>query len=105
MRVLKSSMMVAALTLALAAPVFAQATPPAGSPKPPAQPPATPPAATQPAPKPAAPPVPFPQDAKVAFIDINAVAANSVAGRDATKKLTALNDKKKIGRASCRERV
>ena len=94
MRVLKSSMIVAALTLALAAPVFAQATPPAGSPKPPAQPPATPPAATQPAPKPAAPPVPFPQDAKVAFIDINAVAANSVAGRDATKKLTALNDKK-----------
>jgi Skp family chaperone for outer membrane proteins len=95
MRFVKSSMMVAALTLALSAPVFAQATqPPAGGAKPPAQPPATPPAATQPAPKPAAPPVPFPQDSKFAFIDINAVAANSVAGRDATKKLTALNDKK-----------
>lgn len=95
MRVLKSSMMVAALTLALSTYAFAQATqPPTGAPKPPAQPPATPPAATQPAPKPATPPVPFPQDAKVAFIDINAVAANSTAGKEATKKLTALSDKK-----------
>jgi hypothetical protein len=113
MRVLKSSMMVAALTLALSAPVFAQpagmlgaalslaegqATPPAGTgaPKPqtPAQPPATPPAATQPAPKPASPPVPFPQDAKIAFVDVNAIAANSAAGKEATKKLAALNDKK-----------
>lgn len=95
MRFVKSSMMVAALTLALSTYAFAQATqPPAGSPKPPAQPPATPPAATQPAPKPATPPVPFPQDAKVAFIDINAIAQGSVAGKEATKKLTALNDKK-----------
>jgi len=102
-------MMVAALTLALSAPVFAQpfdglraapsdvegqATPPAGSPKPPAQPPATPPAATQPAPKPATPPAPFPQDAKVAFVDINVIAANSIAGKEATKKLTTLQEKK-----------
>ena len=98
MRVLKSSMMVAALTLALSAPVFAQTTPPAGgtAPKPqtPAQPPATPPAATQPAPKPATPPAPFPQDAKFAFIDINVVAANSTAGKEATKKLTALQERK-----------
>jgi Skp family chaperone for outer membrane proteins len=88
-------MMVAALTLALSAPVFAQ-TPPAGTaPKPqtPAQPPATAPAAAQPAPKPT-PPVPFPQDAKIAFIDINAIAATSVAGKEATKKLTALQEKK-----------
>src|SRR5215204_2986136 len=94
MRVLKSSMMVAALTLALSAPVFAQTTPPAGAPKPqtPAQPPATPPAATQPAPKPAAPPVPFPQDA---FIDINTIAATSAAGKEATKKLAALDEKKR----------
>ena len=98
MRVLKSSMMVAALTLALSAPVFAQTPPPAGgtAPKPqtPAQPPATPPAGAQPAAKPPAPPVPFPQDAKVAFIDINAIAATSNAGKEATKKLSALNDKK-----------
>ena len=94
MRVLKCSMIVAALTLALSAPAFAQATPPTGAPKPqtPAQPPATTPA--QPAPKPAAPPVPFPQDSKIAFIDINAIAANSAAGKEATKKLAALNDKK-----------
>jgi outer membrane protein len=111
MRVLKSSMMVAALTLALSAPVFAQPldmrgvalsfvegqTPPAGAPKPqtPAQPPATPPAAAQPAPKPATPPVPFPQDAKVAFIDINVIAATSAAGKEATKKLAALDEKKR----------
>jgi outer membrane protein len=96
MRVLKSSMIVAALTLALSTYAFAQATqPPAGAPKPPAQPPATPPAATQPAPKPATPPVPFPQDAKIAFVDINLIAQNSVAGREATKKLTALDEKKR----------
>ena len=96
MRVLKSSMMVAALSLALSAPVFAQATPPAGAPKPqtPAQPPATPPAAQPAAPK--APPVPFPQDAKIAFIDINVIAASSSAGKDASTKLEALQ-KKKMG--------
>jgi Skp family chaperone for outer membrane proteins len=89
-------MIVAALTLALSTYAFAQATqPPAGAPKPPAQPPATPPAATQPAPKPATPPVPFPQDAKIAFVDINLIAQNSVAGREATKKLTALDEKKR----------
>lgn len=96
MRLVKSSLMVAALTLALSTYAFAQATqPPAGAPKPPAQPPATPPAATQPAPKPATPPVPFPQDAKIAFVDINLIAQNSVAGREATKKLTALDEKKR----------
>jgi outer membrane protein len=98
MRVVKTSMMVAALTLALSAPVFAQTPPPAGAPKPqpPAtQPPATPPAAAQPAAKPPTPPVPFPQDAKVAFIDINAIAATSAAGKDATKKLAALDEKKR----------
>src|SRR6188768_155388 len=95
MKVLKSSMMVAALSLALCAPVFAQATPPAGAPKPqtPAQPPATPPAAAQPA-APKAPPVPFPQDAKIAFIDINVIAANSAAGKDASTKLNAFQTKK-----------
>ena len=93
MRVLKSSMIVAALTLALTSSAFAQAAqPPAGA-KPPAQPPAQPPAATQPAPKPAAPPVPFPQDAKIAFIDINQIAGSSAAGKEATKKLTALDEK------------
>lgn len=98
MRVVKSSMMVAALVLALSTYAFAQATqPPAGGAQPPAggaKPPATPPAATQPAPKPATPPVPFPQDAKIAFVDINAIAAASTAGKEATKRLTALQEKK-----------
>lgn len=95
MRVLKTSFFAVVLTIALAAPALAQ-TPPAGAPKPqtPAQPPATPPAATQPAAKPPTPPVPFPQDAKIAFIDINAIAGSSTAGKEATKKLAALNDKK-----------
>jgi outer membrane protein len=89
MRVLKTSMIAAVLTLALSAPAFAQTPPPTGA-KPPAQPPATPPAATQPAPK---PPVPFPQDSKIAFIDINQIAGTSAAGKEATKKLTALDEK------------
>ena len=95
MRVLKSSLMVAALTLALSGSGFAQTAPPAGAPKPqtPAQPPATPPAAAQPAPK--QPPVPFPQDAKIGFIDINAIAATSAAGKEATKRLAALDEKKR----------
>jgi outer membrane protein len=93
MRVVKLSILAGALTLALAAPSFAQATPPAGAPKPqtpPAQPPATPPAAA-PAPK---PPVPFPQDAKYAFVDIQQIASGSAAGKEASKKLQALSEKK-----------
>src|SRR5829696_3913310 len=92
MRVLKMSFFAVVLTVALSAPAFAQAQPPAGAPKP-QTPPAQPPAATQPAPK-ATPPAPFPQDAKIAFIDINTIAGTSVAGKEATKKLAALNDKK-----------
>ena len=95
MRVLKSSILAAMLIAALAVPSFAQTAPPAGAPKP-QTPPATPPAAQAPAaPKPApAPPVPFPQDAKIAFIDVNAIAGMSSSGKEASKKLTALNDKK-----------
>ena len=66
--------------------------PPTGRP-PLTQPPAIQPPAT-PAPRPPQPPMPFPQDAKIAFVDINAIAANSAAGKDASAKLKALNDKK-----------
>ncbi len=95
MRVLKISVVAAALTLALAAPALAQTAPPAGTPRP-QTPPATPPAAqTPPAPKPApAPPVPFPQDSKIAFVDVNAIAQGSVAGKDASKKLSDFQSKK-----------
>ena len=96
MKVLKSSMLVAVLMAAVAVPSFAQTAPPAGAPKPqtpPAAPPAaqTPPAAAAPAPKPV---VPFPTDSKIAFVDVNAVAANSQAGKDASKKLQDFQSKK-----------
>jgi len=87
MRVLKISVVGAALTVALSGSAFAQAAPPAGAPKP-QTPPATPPAA------PKAVPVPFPQDAKIAFIDVNMIAGTSAAGKDASKKLTDFTTKK-----------
>ena len=95
MRVVKLSIIAGALALALSAPVFAQATPPAGAPKP-QTPPATPPAAAPaqpPAPKPQ-PPLPFPQDAKYAFIDVQKIASGSAAGKEASKRLQALTEKK-----------
>jgi len=83
------SLVAAALTLALAAPSFAQ-TPPAG------QAPATPPAgqAAPPAAAKPQPPVPFPQDAKYAFVDIQQVASSSAAGKEASKRLQALTEAK-----------
>ena len=89
MRVVKLTMVAGALTLALSAPVFAQAAP--QTPPKPQTPPAAPPAAAQPAPK---PPVPFPQDAKYAFVDVQMIASNSSAGKDASKKLDELGKKK-----------
>jgi outer membrane protein len=89
MKVLKSSMLLAVLMAVVAVPTFAQTAPPAAPPKP-QTPPATPPAAA-PAPKPV---VPFPADSKIAFVDVNAVAANSQAGKDASKKLQDFQSKK-----------
>jgi len=83
-----------AVVLVLAGSAFAQT--PAQPPKPqtpPAQPPAQPPATT-PAPKPPQPPAPFPQDSKIAFVDIQTIASNSAAGKEATKKLQDLTSKK-----------
>lgn len=83
-----------------AIPAYAQTTapkPPAGNP-PAAQPPATPPAgapATQPPPTAAPqPPRPFPEGAKVAFVDIQAIASNSAEGKAATAKLDDIKKKK-----------
>jgi outer membrane protein len=89
MRVLKMSVVAAALTLALSAPALAQTPPPTAPPKP-ATPVQTPPA-TAPAPR---PPLPFPADAKIAFVDVNSIAGNSASGKDASKKLQDLNNKK-----------
>jgi len=92
MRVVKLTIVAGALTLALSAPVFAQAAPQT-APKP-QTPPAAPPAAAQPAaPKPQ-PPMPFPQDAKYAFVDVQSIASNSSAGKEASKKLDELGKKK-----------
>lgn len=103
MKVVKTTVMVAALTMALAAgPVFAQAAPPQNPPAqnppaqtPPAQPPATqPPAAQQPAPQPQQPPKPFPEGAKVGLINVQAIASNSVEGKAATAKLDEFRKRK-----------
>ena len=95
MRAVKLSIIAGALSLALSAPVFAQATPPAGAPKPQIPPVAPAGQAAQPAaPKPPSPPVPFPQDAKYAFVDIQAIASNSVAGKAASARLQQLTEAK-----------
>jgi Skp family chaperone for outer membrane proteins len=98
MKPLKLMIATAALALTLAAaPALAQTQ--AAPQTPPAQPPATPPTTTQPpattAPAPTPkPPAPFPQGAKIAFINIQAIAANSTAGKEASKRLQDLNAKK-----------
>jgi Skp family chaperone for outer membrane proteins len=71
-----------------------EAQAPAAAQQPPAAPPAgqkpTPPATTAPAP---APPRPFPEGAKVAFVDIQAIASTSAEGKSATGKLDAFRKK------------
>ena len=91
------TVMIAVSALAVV-PALAQTTPPA---QPPTKPPATPPATAQPAKPPptvpAAPPQaprPYPEGAKIAYIDIQAVASNSVEGKAATGKLQELEKKK-----------
>lgn len=82
----------AALTIA-AAVSFAQ-TPPPPQP-PPQQPPAQQPPA-QPAAQPAAPqpPVPFPEGAKVGYVDLQWIAQQSAEGKSASGKINELNQKK-----------
>jgi outer membrane protein len=97
MRVLRLVMVMCAVTALAVGSALAQATPPAQPPaKPPATPPATAPAtppAAAPAPK-AEAPRPYPEGAKIAYIDIQAVASQSVEGRAATAKLQELEKKK-----------
>lgn len=92
MKLMKTFTLTAVLAIALTAgPAFAQAGSQAKPAAPATQPPAAAPAPQ--APK-LAPPAPFPQDSKIAFVDINAIAANSSAGKDASAKLKALQEKK-----------
>jgi outer membrane protein len=105
MKAVKTSVLIAALTVACGAgSAFAQATPPPQNP--PAQPPATqtpPPAGQTPPPAgqtpvapaaQAAPPKPFPEGAKIAFIDPQTIASNSVEGKAATARIQELTKKK-----------
>ena len=90
MKLLKLMLVVAVVSAAAAGSALAQTTPPA---QPPAQPPAKP---TTPAPAPPAAeaPRPYPEGAKVAFFDVQAVASSSADGKGATAKLQDLEKKK-----------
>ncbi len=92
MRVLKTMISVAAIGLLSVVPAFAQATPPPQTP-PAGQKPTTPttPAEQKPAPPqpPAQPPKPFPEGAKVGYIDIQMIASNSGEGKVAAEKIKA----------------
>src|SRR5262245_64018824 len=97
MKVLKTMIVITAVSVLSAVSGYAQGTqkPPATPPG--QQPPATPPATIAPAQPPAPapkPPAPFPEGAKFAFIDIQAVASNSAEGKAATAKLDELRKKK-----------
>ena len=73
-----------------ASPVFAQAPAAGQAPARPAQP-AVPAAQAAPAP---APPAPFPQGAKVAFVNLQAIAQLSADGKSAATKVNAVAQKK-----------
>ena len=94
MRVLKTLFVAGMFATLAAAPALAQTTPPAQPPSKPTAPPTTPapapPAAQAEAPR------PYPEGAKIAYIDIQAVASNSSDGKAATARLQEL-EKKKIG--------
>jgi outer membrane protein len=93
---LQMMIVVGAVAALAATPGYSQTTAPkpagtAPATQPPATPPAAPPAAAQPAPQ---APRPFPEGAKFAFVDIQAVASNSVEGKAATAKLDEMKKKK-----------
>jgi outer membrane protein len=74
----------------------APATPAPGTQKPAAPAPATPaaPAAQTPPAAAPAPPKPFPEGAKIAYVNVQAIASNSVEGKAATSKLDEMRKKK-----------
>ena len=79
---MRSFVVIVALGLVLgAAPVYAQAPPPAAG-------------TTQPAPAAPAQPRPFPEGTKFAFINIQRVASESAEGKSSTSKVQALNQQK-----------
>ena len=97
MRPLQKMFAIAALALALTAgPALAQTPPtakPAGETQKPAPPSTLKPADAAPAAQPAAP-KPFPEGAKIAYIDLQYIASNSSEGRAATSKIQEFTKKK-----------
>lgn len=94
MKRLQMFSVIGAVGMALTAgPVFAQATPPAGTQKPAESKPAEQKPAPAPAPA-AAPPRPFPEGSKVAYIDLQFIASNSVEGKAATTQIQEFTKKK-----------
>jgi outer membrane protein len=100
MRPLKLMIAAGVLAMLAAGPALAQTPPPQNPPaQPPAQPgtqkPVTPPAVgTQPPTPPAQPPAPYPEGAKTAFVDLQAIASNSVEGKAASAKIQDFQKKK-----------
>ena len=91
---LRRVLSVTVLSAVLVAPAFAQTAP---KPAAPAAPRPAAPAAPKPAAAPDAAPapvVPFPDGAKVAFIDIQRIIGESKEGQNASNKVKALNDRK-----------
>jgi Skp family chaperone for outer membrane proteins len=101
MRPLQKTMMAIAVLALTAGPALAQA-PTTAKPAPPATGTPAPPATQKPAdataapatPPPAAAPRPFPEGAKIAYIDLQFIASNSVEGRAATAKIQEFTKKK-----------
>jgi outer membrane protein len=93
MRALKVMIVVIAMSAALAGgPGWAQT--PAGQPTPAQTPPAAPPAGEQPPAPAPQPPQPFPEGARIAYVDVQVIASNSAEGRAATAKIQDLQKKK-----------
>lgn len=90
MKVLRILTVITAVSVLAAGSALAQATPPAT----PAPQQTTPPAAAPPAAAKPEAPRPYPEGAKIAYIDIQAVASNSAEGKAATAKLQELEKKK-----------
>jgi outer membrane protein len=104
---MRSSLVIVAIGIALmAGPVNAAQAPATQKPAPtapatqkPAPTPAAPaaqapPAAAQPAAAPATPPRPFPEGAKIAYVNVQRIASESSEGQAATKRLSSLREEK-----------
>ena len=97
MKRLKMMIVIAALGVALAAgQAFAQAPSPAGAQAPAQKPAESKPSEQKPTPPatPAAAPRPFPEGAKIAYIDLQYIASNSVEGKGATAQIQEFTKKK-----------